>query len=159
MVKSIKSKVTYKYKRTSSSASSLSSRYVKRIKRKPKRQYPEAIIQKKFISWLTKVWKPRGMWWCHPCGNVTVGNQQKSSQKQKAKRIGKQNKDMGYWAGTPDLIMANAGKTLFIEFKSSTGSLQKNQKATISRLSKNNFDVVVARSVEEAKRYTNQKFQ
>jgi hypothetical protein len=70
------------------------------------------------------------------------------------KRLGKNNKDMGYWAGSPDLFLAHDGKTLFIELKSKTGRLQPNQKATIKRLMTNNMVVVVARSVDEAKRYT-----
>jgi hypothetical protein len=76
----------------------------------------------------------------------------------RSKRDGYIHKRMGTVAGVPDIFIPEL--LLWIEFKTPTGQLSKNQKQTIARIKKIKrvaYQVVVCRSTQEAIDLMNQK--
>jgi len=64
-------------------------------------------------------------------------------------RQGAKFKAQGVISGVPDLVFVWAGKTHYIEVKTPTGYLSKNQKALHAKWSEQGIDVKVFRSSEE----------
>lgn len=65
---------------------------------------------------------------------------------------GKRMKDMGYLVGIPDLLIPHANRFyfgLFVELKTETGKLSKEQKEVIGKLEHEGYKCSVCRSVEE----------
>lgn len=128
--------------------------------KKSKREYPESIIQRRFIKYLEKNWA-QTFWWNHSPSNVIIpkvmrgltrkqGLMQKLELIKQAKIIGLRNKKMGTRAGTPDVeVKGPGGRCRAFEFKSPTGVLSDVQKETIQHLERHGHTVKVIRSYED----------
>jgi hypothetical protein len=67
---------------------------------KPKRNYPESVIQKSFVRWLEKFLETTWYVVVPPGWKRKRGRRKFKGKGALIKRLGKNNKDMGYWAGT-----------------------------------------------------------
>lgn len=68
-------------------------------------------------------------------------------------REGAKKKRMGYWKGWPDLFFAVPNKGfsgLFIELKTETGRIEKDQQALIETLNKLGYHATICRSYRQA---------
>jgi hypothetical protein len=103
------------------------------------KHYEESYIQKVVVSYVRSKY-PNVIMTC--CPAVA-----------KSARQGRENKMMGYLAGIPDLIFAEARYGyygLFIELKTEKGKVSDEQKAILGQLNDRGYKAIVCRSTEEA---------
>lgn len=109
---------------------------------KAKRETPEADIQRAIVSTLRFV-LPSGSIVHHCANEVTQAGQ--AGAKRQAILAG-----MGVTPGFADLIVLSQGKVLFLEVKSTTGSLSDAQKVFRDAVQAQGFAWALVRSVEDA---------
>jgi len=103
------------------------------------RKTPEFDLQKGCVKWLA-MQHPKVLFWAN-----TI--ESKSSA-----ITGAKHKAMGQKAGVPDLLIAEPNGVycgLFIEFKSPTGVVRKEQKAILDALAERQYATHVVRSFEQ----------
>lgn len=101
------------------------------------RSHPEADIQRDVVETLRLVLPPRSI--VHHSAN------ERRSKAEQAILVG-----MGVHAGFSDLIVISAGRVLYLEVKSKTGSLTDDQKRFRDDVQAQGFPWALVRSVQDA---------
>lgn len=107
-----------------------------------KRGTPEADIQRVIVS-LLRVVLPKGSIVHHAANEIASGG--RAGQVRQAILVG-----MGVHPGFADLVVLSQGKVMFLEVKSSTGTLRTAQEAFRDAVTQQGFAWALVRSVDDA---------
>ena len=103
---------------------------------KRKNASPELALHKAVACFLNTAIKPPQWWTTIPAGGGGAAR-------------GAKLKAMGYKAGTPDILLIDRGRALWIELKEKGGDWSDSQKVTFPNLTRAGTPVFVCRSVQE----------
>ena len=109
-------------------------------------------LHKACVQWFEWEYENKGIGLLHHSPNENLNTDNRIG----AMRYNMKMKQLGRKAGFPDIAIFYNGKTLFIELKSETGKISKEQKSLFPALAKQGHTVHIVKSLEAFQQIVNQ---